>query len=421
MTKSPRETDPDPEPRRLRWFLYGATLFVLPLHTVLVDVGFSLKPLHFGVVALAGAQALEARRWPWDRSLTLGGMAMLGGVALSWRPDVGDRFFLLFLALGMAVLILLVLHGEWSRVGTVRSLEVISWSGLLMGATAVVVGVLATGVFGEGLVDRLSNLPLIHRVTKEGYLVSGFVAITNWHQDPGYAAAWANLWIVFAALSWVRRRVTWKLIAVGLLAGGVVLTLSRTGWAALALAVPLGVYIGLTGSIRERVGVLGRIAAISVPVAVAAVGLVWAVDPPGVDLDLDRSVEFRLEQAFTLGTIEGLGIEGDIDGEADTRAEAWPRYAAYFRENPLRGAGLGTGWATGQEPHNLALQLLGETGLVGAAGFLVMAWVVVRRSSRLGWSLFIVAVLPGLTQTVLFEPTIWLAAAAAVAEGDETQ
>lgn len=421
MTLSPGEEGLGTGFRRLRWWLFGFTLFVLPLHTLFVDMGFSLKPFHLGVVGLAGVQFAEARRWPWDRALTFGGMALLGGVALSWRPGLDNRFFLLFLALGTAVLILLVLHGEWSRVGTNRSLEVISWSGLLMGATAVVVGVLATGVFGEGLVDRLSDIPLIHRVTKEGYLASGFVAITNWHQDPGYAAGWANLWIVVTALSWVRRRVTWKLIAVGLLAGGVVLTLSRTGWAVLALAVPFGVLLGLTGSIRERVGVLGRIAAISVPVAVAAVGLVWAVDPPGVDLDLDRSVEFRLEQAFTLGTIEGLGIEGDIDGEADTRSEAWPRYATYFRENPLRGAGLGTGWASGQEPHNLALQLLGETGLVGAAGFLVLAWVIARRSSRFGWPLFIVAVLPGLTQTVLFEPTIWLAAAAAVAEGDAVQ
>ena len=48
--------------------------------------------------------------------------------------------------------------------------------------------------------------------------------------------------------------------------------------------------------------------------------------------------------------------------------------------SPVLGIGLGTGWATPgmQEPHNLGLQLLGETGIVGLLGFLAVAFVVGR-------------------------------------------
>jgi O-antigen ligase len=91
----------------------------------------------------------------------------------------------------------------------------------------------------------------------------------------------------------------------------------------------------------------------------------------------------------------------------------WPFYWDAFTENPVVGIGLGSGWAAPgiQEPHNLALQLLGESGLVGALGFLVLAAVLLRRRrGRREAAVVIVALLPAFFQTLLFEPTWWFAA-----------
>ena len=92
----------------------------------------------------------------------------------------------------------------------------------------------------------------------------------------------------------------------------------------------------------------------------------------------------------------------------------WPQYVSAFRASPVLGIGLGTGWATPgmQEPHNLGLQLLGETGIVGLFGFLALAVVVGRfGSGTIGAVALTVVAASALTQTVLFEATLWFAAA----------
>ena len=52
--------------------------------------------------------------------------------------------------------------------------------------------------------ESVAGIPGVFRVAKSAYLADGFVALTNWHQDPGYAAAWMNLWTALIVVAWSR-------------------------------------------------------------------------------------------------------------------------------------------------------------------------------------------------------------------------
>ena len=63
-----------------------------------------------------------------------------------------------------------------------------------------------------------------------------------------------------------------------------------------------------------------------------------------------------------------------------------------------------------QEPHNLGLQLLGETGIIGLVSFIGLAAVVARYGGgTIGAVALTVVAASIVTQTVLFEPTLWFA------------
>jgi len=106
---------------------------------------------------------------------------------------------------------------------------------------------------------------------------------------------------------------------------------------------------------------------------------------------------------------------------SEERADVWPDYVRMFRRHPITGVGLSVGWQTeqiGQEPHNLLLELLAETGLVGTAAFFLLLVMVFRRGrGAAGYAALLMAFLPSMTQTVLFEPTWWLAAGILLAGG----
>jgi O-antigen ligase len=147
--------------------------------------------------------------------------------------------------------------------------------------------------------------------------------------------------------------------------------------------------------------------------AIAAVLLagVAAVDPQDLGGDVLYSLNYRTNYLFDL-----TGGDDFVDPSLiiqDNRRDVWGYYLGRFVDSPLRGIGLGTGWGTLglQEPHNLVIELLGETGLLGLAGFLLLAITVARNGGgTVGGTALLVALVPSMTQTVLFEPSLWMAA-----------
>jgi hypothetical protein len=406
---------------RWRRLLFLAMVFVLPLHTVFVRGWIAWRPflvLLVVVVVLDVVAGVRARAWPWHRAASWALLAFLGAVAASWPgTEHAGRFSRLLLALGVGGAVMLVTERGLRTPGAGRHLlRVVFWSGAAMAATGALLAFASTGSLGAGTMGFLDDLPLVDRFSKPAYLAEGFVAVTNWHQDPGYAAAWTNLWAALgltAAAAGLGSGRRWlDAVVLGGLGFATLMTMSRTGWMGLVLGLGVTAAVLAWKSDAGPADLAVRLGTASL-VGLALFGALWATDPEGVGGDVSRQFEFRLDQGLSLGTLEGEGIPGAEDGPADIRGEVWPRYVDAFGEHPVRGIGLGTGWETPgmQEPHNLALQLLGESGLLGLAGFLALAWVVVRRGSGLvGAVALVVALLPAATQTVLFEPTWWFAA-----------
>lgn len=409
-----------PQVARARSVLAIALIALLPLHTVFVQAAVAWKPYLVILVLVASidvAEGIASRRWPWHpaASIALGVflVLVLPSVVAAPFPARSTR---LFLALGVGGMVMLVVERTVRREGASLVLRTVFWSAAAMAVTAVVVSILAVGALGESAVDSLNDVPGVFRVVKPAYLLSGFVAVTNWHQDPGYAAAWANLWAALALVASVagfgsRRR--WVDGAVlGGLALAVFMTMSRTGWAGFVLGIGFTVAV-LAARRLAPLRDLAATLAIGLAVFVGLAALTVAVDRSGIGTDVSAALSFRLDQSITL---EGgdAGELGETDGVVDSRSRVWPYYAQAFTDNPVRGIGLGTGWATEgvQEPHNLALQLLGETGLLGFVGFIVLLGTILWKGrGEVGLIALVVALLAAITQTVLFEPTWWFAAA----------
>ncbi|MEE8331123.1 MAG: O-antigen ligase family protein [Acidimicrobiia bacterium] len=395
---------------------------LLPLHTFFIAAWISWKPYLVLVVVIAAWQAIAGLRqgsWPWHRPASIGLALMLFGALISWPgSDYASRFSRLLLALGVGGAVMLVTvrclegQGMWRR-----TLQTVFWSGAVMVATAIIIELATTGALGDWALNAANDWPGVRQVTKAAYLEDGFVALTNWHQDPGYSAAWTNLWLALSIIAVVRglgsRRLLIDTAVIGGLGVAVILTFSRTGWIGLGVALvatSVALLLGRETSIRR----LGRLLGYSVLSGMILLGILWLVDPADVGGDIGDAVAFRLEQNLSLGP----GPSGDATTDpgldlVDYRGEVWPQYVDFFEEDPLRGAGLGVGWQTPglQEPHNLALQLLGETGLIGLAGFLALGAIVLWYGGGLvGAVALIVAFSASITQTVLFEPTWWFAA-----------
>lgn len=396
--------------------LYLALVATLPVHTVYLRGVVAWKPWLILLIAVALLDLLAERALPWPRRAVLGVGIFLISVLVSWPgPEAPGAFGRLFLALVAGALLFLVTSDH----GLDRLPRVIFWSAAVMGVTGFILGLVTNGVFGPDAVSAVNDIPGVERVNKPAYLGSGFIALTNWHQDPGYAALWANLWFVFAAFAWLRDAVRGPRwlgpIVLGSLFTVTILTLSRTGWLGLAVgavAVCLAYGLGNRDRMRRAVSLVGG----GVVAGVLLVAVQVAADPEGVGGDLTTALEFRLTYLAVLGAISLDSEEpGVIDPDrivGDNRVEVWSEYWERFTEHPIRGIGLGTGWAqTGfQEPHNLWLQLLAETGLVGLVGFLVLLVAVVSVSGepdRMTMAALSVVGLASLTQTVIFEPALW--------------
>lgn len=403
-----------------RQALFLAMVGLLPLHTVFLQAWISWKPWLVALAVLVVFQGIEGvreRRWPWHPKVSIGLAIFLVAAAASWSADYPDRFFRLLLALAVGGAVMLATERELRADGMPgKMMRVIYLSAAAMAVSAVVVSVIAIGVFGASAIDTVNDLPGIARVTKQAYLEEGFVAVTNWHQDPGYAAAWMNLWAVLGFMAILHgygsRRLWVDSAVVGGLWFGVFMTLSRTGMIGFAAGL---IAIGWWAWRRERLAAAVRLATGAVLAALLLIGAAWAIDSPGVGNDIGDSVSFRIRQGLSLGPGEGLGSgTGEL---IDYRGKVWPQYFDFFTDNPVRGIGLGTGWATPglQEPHNLVLELMAEMGLVGLAGFIVLfGLVLTNASNRIGWIALAVSLAASITQTVLFEATWWFAAGLAI-------
>lgn len=399
-----------------RWLLF-ALVFVLPLHTLFVRAWVAWKPFLLVLIALAAWDVLDGirrRSWPWHRQASIAVGVFLVVVAASWQGDIPDAQSLrLWLALGAGTLLLLVVERALRVDGADRVvMRSIVWSAAAVAASAVALSFVVIGSFGEEVVESIDAIPGVYRVAKPAYLADGFIALTNWHQDPGYAAAWMNLWAALVLVAWSRgwgfRRWWVNALIVGGLGAGTFMTMSRTGWLGFLVAV-FAASAFLIFKDRLPATTVFRFVAASAAVTVVLVALFWVVDPPHLGADLDVEVAYRLTQGASLGD----SVEGP-SGIQDTRSVVWPSYVAAFRSNPGFGDGLGTGWGTPgvQEPHNLGLQLLGETGIAGLLAFVGLAFVVGRYGGgTIGAVALTVVAASTFTQTVLFEPTLWFAAA----------
>lgn len=398
-----------------RWprVLYLVLVGLLPLHTVFLRAGIAIKPWLVLLAAVVLLDMIGQRGLPWPRRASLGGVAFLAATLVSWpTTDASSSFWRLWFALAAGVLLLLTTSRH--AVSFTSLLRVVFWSGAAMGVTAFILSLVTNGVFGESAVSGVNDVYLIARVNKPAYLGSGFIALTNWHQDPGYSALWTNVWLVFSAVAWSRgaiRAPRWVgPLVLGGLAMASLLTFSRTGWLGLVSAL-IGLSFLFWRSPEYDLGKAARLLLYGLLAGAGLVSVLIVTDKPGVGGDMLVALEFRVVYLIELGAID-TGEAGVIDPELivpDNRVEVWSEYLDRFADNPVRGIGLGTGWSEPglQEPHNLWIELIAETGIVGLIGFLaLLASLGWPPSGEVGVALVVVG-LATLTQTVLFEPALW--------------
>ncbi|MGH8928594.1 MAG: O-antigen ligase family protein [Acidimicrobiia bacterium] len=416
----------------IRERLYLALVAVLPLHAVFLSAWISWKPFLIltGVLAVWDlVDGLRSQTWPWHRRVSLALALFLAVVATGFpAPEFRERFIRLFLALVVGGLVMLVTERALAKPGMLdRVLSVTFWTAAVMGLTALAISVVLVGVAGDVPINYLTgaagyDLPLVDRVAKPAYLLSHFLALSNWHQDPGYGAAWGVLWSTLALLASIRglgtRRPWLDGVVIGSLWLAVVMGFARTGWVSLIIAVILvSVY-----TIRRRLvtpGALARRLGAAALITIVLLAGLFAVDVADVGGDLDIQFAFRFQQGWDFladltGLFESSEAFEDVFSETEQRADVWPEYWRFFLSDPITGVGLGVGWETnsvGQEPHNLLLQLGAESGIVGIAAFAVLlAAIVGAGAGYVGGLAMLTSFLPSMTQTVLFEPSWWFAA-----------
>jgi O-antigen ligase len=400
-------------PRRWSDRLFLALVALLPLHTLYVRVEIAWKPWLVLLAVVAALDLWEARGYPWSRRAGAGLLIFLVATLISWPgAGAGATFWRLLLGLVAGGLLMLVTGRHAGRLDVL--LNVVFWSGAAMAITGLVLAMVTNGVFGAHAIDLVNDLPLIDRVNKEAYLGSGFLALTNWHQDPGYSALWTNVWIALSVLGVGRGAVRAPRWAPAMVVGGLavasLLTFSRTGWIGLGLATVGSLFVLWR---EEREWLLRGLRAVlyGAVVAVALVGFHLLTDPPDVGGDMADALAFRWTYLFALGQID-LGEEGMVDPSLvvdDNRLDVWREYMDRFADSPIRGIGLGTGWGESglQEPHNLVVQLLAETGVIGVLGFVAMLLSLGRGGGTTAGLTLVVVGAAALTQTVLFEPVLW--------------
>ena len=416
----------------LRERLFLVMVALLPLHTVYLNAWVSWKP-YLIIVGVLGAWDLidgfRCRVWPWHTRASLAVLLLLAAMAIGFpAPEFRERFVRLFFALVVGALVMLVTARSLRRPAMMDSvLRMVFWSAAAMGITAVLISLVLVGVAGNTPINYLTgaagfDLPLIDKVGKPAYLLSNFLALSNWHQDPGYGAAWSVLWSSLVMVGSARGLGSKRPWLDGAVLGGlwlaVVMAFARTGWLSLLLATVAAGWM----LVRQRLITPRRLAvqlAAAVTATVVLLGMLIAADVADVGGDLDVQFAFRFRQGWDLladvtGLFENSEAFEDVFDESEQRADVWPEYWEMFKSDPVTGVGLGVGWETntvGQEPHSLWLQLAAESGIIGIAAFLVLMVAIISSGGGVvGAIALLTSLLPSITQTVLFEPTWWFAA-----------
>jgi O-antigen ligase len=429
----------------MRQRLFLGLVAVLPLHTVYLSAWISWKPFLVLLAVLAVwdlVEGIRERAWPWHSRVSLAFGVFMATVAIGFpEPEFRTRFIRLTLALLVGFLVTVVTERALRVPGMLdRTLRVIFWTAAAMAVSGVVFSVLLLGAGGNEVIDYLTgsrgyDLPLFDKIGKPAYLLSGFLALSNWHPDPGYGAAWMVLWSTLALIASQRglgtRRPWLDGAIIGALWVGVVMAFSRTGWVALLVSVGIVAFSRIKRRLgaafdAQKPGRLGRTLVAAVLSAVLILTGLFAVDVKGVGGELPLQFAFRLRQGWDfLADLTGLfqtsAAFEDQFSQTEQRADVWPEYWRLFLDHPATGAGLGVGWETnsvGQEPHNLFLELGAETGLVGLAAFvLLVATIIGAGAGLVGGVALTTSFLPAMTQTVLFEPSWWFAAGLFLAGG----
>ncbi len=400
-----------PNQSRVARVAYLSLVAVLPLHTVYFRGVIALKAWLVLVVVVAAADLWDCRKFPWHRRSASALGIFLACAFASW-PSIGvsEAFWRLLAALAVGALLMMVTGRHARDLDSV--LKVVFWSAAAMAATGFALAMMTNGVFGEEAVNAINDIPGVDRINKPAYMV-GLLALTNWHQDPGYSALWTNVWLVLAAFAWIRGVVRGPVwlgpVVLGGLVAATIMTYSRTGWLGLVIALSVVLFHHRKGRRDLAVRNLGA----ALMVAAVLLGVLILTDRDGVGGEVVDSLRFRLTHLVDLGPIEpGDHVEIDPSlGEGDNRAEVWAEYWGRFLDSPIRGIGLGTGWSETdlQEPHNLWLQLLGETGIIGMLGFLALLASQRRRGGPVAGSALTIVGVASVTQTVIFEPALWFA------------
>ncbi|MGH9895433.1 MAG: O-antigen ligase family protein, partial [bacterium] len=380
----------------MRQRLFLGLVAVLPLHTLYLSAWISWKPFLVLLAILALwdlVDGIRERSWPWHGRVSIAFGLFMATVAIGFpEPEFRDRFVRLALALVVGFLVTVVAERALRTAGMLdRTLRVIFWTAAAMAVTAVVFSVLLLGAGGDDVIDYLTgsrgyDLPLLDKIGKPAYLLSGFLALSNWHQDPGYGAAWMVLWSTLGLVASWRglgtRRPWLDGVIIGALWVGVVMAFSRTGWVALMISLVIIAFATRRSRPAKKLGRTLLTAALS---AVLILAGLFATDVEGVGGELPLQFAFRLRQGWDFvasltGLFESSAAFEDQFSQTEQRADVWPEYWRLFLDHPVTGAGLGVGWETnsvGQEPHNLLLELGSETGLMGLAAFIVLVATII--------------------------------------------
>lgn len=340
-------------------------------------------------VSIAWSDAPDRSWGAFDRGLVyaaLAGVGLLAGAAAQRRPGLlgGGLALLVGAAVGWALLgkIFPGLFPDGARAARLRS-PIGYWNALaLVAGTALPLGLWLAAAAGAARLRRLAGIALLFAATvalvlttSRGGLAVGALAVVAWLAlDERRLESLAALACSVPAAAAVAG---WALTEPGLADDGQTRAARAAagGWLALALALGLAAACGLAlawarreqahplAEARRRA--LGRAGLAAIVVALVAAGI--AVGVRG-GWQQDEQVT---QTAGRLGT-----------ANTNNRWTWWQEAWDVFAEQPVEGAGAGAFSVARtpirknaldvQEPHNLALQQLAETGLVGFALWLAL-------------------------------------------------